>query len=103
MNPHKAEKLFLLMKQHGVEYFKTLELEIRMGVEIGPVKEPLEPVKAPPKAPRKVPAPQSVPPVEQAIPHHVNEVKNLLKLNDNDLVDKLFPDYTQESLIPGAN
>lgn len=38
----------------------------------------------------------AVPPVEIEIPHHVNEVANLLKLGDEDLVDKLFPDYTKE-------
>ena len=99
MNPEKAEKLFALMKQYGVEYFKHDELEIKLtpGVEIA---------KAPaitPKKTKKVPV-QAAPPVEMPIPHHVNEVANLLKLSDNDLVDKMFPDYSQQ--VPdfkGAN
>lgn len=36
--------------------------------------------------------PQAVPPVEMEIPHHTNEVMSLLKMNDNDLVDKMFPE-----------
>jgi hypothetical protein len=37
----------------------------------------------------------AVPPVEMKIPHNASEVVNLLRLNDEDLVDRLFPDYTQ--------
>lgn len=88
MNPNKAEQLFIVMKQYGVSHFKTLDLEIRMEGVI--VSSPMEP-----KEIKKVVPSQAIPPVEQKIPHHVNEVANLLKLNDNDLVDKLFPDYSQ--------
>jgi hypothetical protein len=35
-------------------------------------------------------------PTQLEIPHHENKVANLLKLSDNELVDKLFPDYTQQ-------
>lgn len=114
MNSQKAEKIFTLMKKYGVQHFKTLELEIKMGVETC-LDEPsskkasdildehdkstygssgIEGQKL--KKSKKAPAPQAAPPVESNIPHHVNEVANLLKLNDNDLVDKLFPDYTQD-------
>lgn len=94
MNPQKAEKLFSLMKKHGVEYFKTEKLEIKMGVEssISTIDKPI--AKKDKVDTKKIPL-QAVPPAESAIPHHVNEVANLLKLNDNDLVDKLFPDFTQ--------
>lgn len=33
--------------------------------------------------------------MDTEIPHHVNEVLGLLKLNDEELVDKMFPDYTE--------
>lgn len=34
-------------------------------------------------------------PTEIEIPHQVNEVANLLKLDDYSLVERLFPDYSQ--------
>lgn len=94
MNTTKVERLFVLMKQYGVSHFKTLELEIRMGggaatlsvVSTGPEKSNLSP-----------PTAAAAPPVDLKIPHHINEVANLLKLDDEALVDKLFPDYTQAS------
>ncbi len=96
MNPIKAEKIFSLMKQYGIEYFKHEDLEIKMQ---GTVKNtemvPSQPSFFTEKPLTKPPESQAIPPVEVSIPHHVNEVANLLKLNDNDLVDKLFPDYSQ--------
>jgi hypothetical protein len=92
MNPSKAEKLFKLMKSYGVSHFKSLEVEIRIDLG-GPAQ--LKPESSIPTSVEKIPEPQAIPPVEVEIPHHVNEVANLLKLNDSDLVDKLFPDYSQ--------
>ena len=40
---------------------------------------------------------QAIPPVDIEIQHHVNEVKSLLKLSDEDLVDKMFPDLSQQA------
>lgn len=97
MNIQDTEKLFILMKSHGIAYFKSIEVEIKMD---GSVKDnskelivPNVPVDKPVENSSKTGA--SIPPVEVEIPHHVNEVANLLKLSDMDLVDKLFPDYTQ--------
>ncbi len=36
----------------------------------------------------------AIPPVEVEIPHHPNEVVSLLRLSDEDLVDKMWPDYS---------
>lgn len=93
MNPSKAEKLFELMKRHGVEHFKTMEVEIRMSSSqsTAPVITPK--IEVPESKP--VPPLQAIPPNEVKIPHHLNEVASLLKLNDEQLVDKLFPDYSQ--------
>ena len=44
--------------------------------------------------PEPIPS-QAIPPVETEIPHHENEVLNLLKLSDEQLVDKMFPDYSE--------
>ena len=93
MKPEKAEKLFQLMKQYGVEHFKSGEVEIKISSVTETARINLPSVTE--KASIKAPEPQAIPPVEMKIPHHVNEVANLLRLNDNDLVDKLFPDYTQ--------
>ncbi len=41
-------------------------------------------------------SPAAAPPVENKIPHHVNEVARLLKLNDEELVDALFPEGAEQ-------
>lgn len=88
MNALKAEKLFSLMKQYGVEYFKNENLEIKMTPQAA-----LTSVETPSE--QKVVPPQAAPPVDMKIPHHINEVADLLKLTDEELVDKLFPDYSK--------
>lgn len=86
-----------LMRQHGVSYFKSTEVEVKID---GPF--PMAPAIVPVPSKPKEPAQQSfnlgpetaaaAPPVEMEIPHHENQVLNLLRLSDNDLVDKLFPE-----------
>ena len=87
-----------LMKSYGVSYFKSTEVEIKIeNLLASPIVD--EPLKKAPlmtdersnKGPETAAA---APPVEVEIPHHENEVANLLKLNDEQLVDRLFPDYT---------
>lgn len=94
MNPQKLEKILSLMKSYGVEYFRHEELEIKIGSE--PKEQPAPQTKEQVKQQIldiKTPPSQAAPPVESNIPHHVNEVANLLKLSDDELVDKLFPEY----------
>jgi hypothetical protein len=92
MNTEKAEKLFTLMRQYGVEHFKSNEIEIKMSGQV-PAKNNV-PIRNEKKVLKtKSPPLQAAPPVENTIPHHVNEVAALLKLGDNDLVDRLFPEY----------
>lgn len=52
-----------------------------------------------PQAKRK-PAPDlaAIPPVTMDIPHHQSEVVSMLRMSPNDLVERLFPDYTQEGI-----
>lgn len=95
MNPTKAEKLFSLMRQYGIAHFKNEQLEIKMGHIPGALIQPEDIVKPEPQVNMSATPSQAVPPVEMNIPHHVNEVHNLLKLSDNELVDKLFPDFSQ--------
>lgn len=94
MKVEKYERLFTLMKLYGVSHLKHADLEITFG---GAPESFLKKEETPPYPVTftKAPPPQAVPPVESTIPHHVNEVANLLKLGDADLVDKLFPDYSQ--------
>lgn len=93
MNPEKLDKIFSLMKSYDVEYFKHKDFEIKMGIE----KEKIQHTEKPKQQSlsKVTPPPQAIPPVDVNIPHHVNEVANLLKLSDEDLVDKLFPEYGQ--------
>ncbi len=100
MSPKKIERLILTLRAQGVEYLKTPEIEIRLRdlpagsqVVTYPVRVDVSPVPVP----AKQSAPDTgaaVPPVGNEIPHHTNEVAKLLKLSDEDLVDRLFPDYT---------
>lgn len=92
-----TEQLLLLLRAHGVSHFKTPTIEIRIGgappldpvAAVGPVFSAPSSAKIPPTA-------AAAPPVEMQIPHHINEVQKLLKLGDEQLVDALFPDHTQE-------
>lgn len=94
---HKAtQQLFSLMRQYGVEYFKSLEVEVRLAATSASVAlgAPPAPQPTPTSAQTSAKGPETAaaaPPVEMHIPHEVNQVNRLLKLNDNDLVDALFP------------
>ncbi len=94
MNPQKTEKLFSLMKQFSVEYLKTSEIEIKMNRDSSAAPQSGlkadsyvrgEEAKDPSTA-------AAAPPVDMEIPHHENQVAKLLKLNDEQLVDVLFPE-----------
>jgi hypothetical protein len=92
----------VLMRKHGVSYYKSTEVEIKCDLGVPSVSAPV--VGTPPVSvldakntigvidPKGPATAASAPPVEMEIPHHVNEVAALLKLSDNDLVDRLFPD-----------
>lgn len=100
-----TEKLLKLLKAYGVTHFKSLEIEIQMDLGKAPTVDGAtvprgainhavsqwgyqQASQTPPSTSA------SAPPVEMEIPHHVNEVAKLLKLSDEDLVDRLFPDHT---------
>lgn len=107
MSPKKIERLIRTLREQGVEYIKTPEFEIRLHERV-PGSVVVDSVIHPARAP-SVPEPRpiiasvtpdaAIPPVENTIPHHENQVAKLLRLSDEDLVDKLFPDYTQESAV----
>ncbi len=102
MSPKKIERLIRSLRENGVEYLKTPEIEIRLrdmpagaqvvprlaGVVLPAVPVPNRPITGPDTG-------ASIPAVGNEIPHHENEVAKLLKLSDSELVDRLFPDYTE--------
>ncbi len=92
MNLKSTEKLLKLLRAHGVTHFKSHEVELNIGA---PHTESLDAMSPVPSAERvETKGPEhggAIPPVENPIPHHLNEVRSLLKLSDEDLVDQLFP------------
>lgn len=86
-----------------MSHFKSLEIEVSFAHISSPTTNDyndssfdrpvdLRPAKKPVGRPKKIVPGQAAPPVETSIPHHVNEVAALLKLSDEDLVDRMFPD-----------
>lgn len=88
MNHRKLAQIIKLLRENNVSHLKTLELDITLEPTGRPFVAPtpaLEPANYAPKSEA------SAPPVESDIPHHENEVKKLLSLSDEELVDKIFP------------
>jgi hypothetical protein len=95
MKLEEIAQLIQLLKANGVTRFKSDDIELKFGGSVSlDSSAAIIPTKI---AETKAPPLQAIPPVDLDIVHHVNEVANLLKLGDEDLVDKLFPDYTQPS------
>lgn len=97
MNLNRINKLLILLQSHGVYHFKSLEIEVDFrdppdGIASYTLKIDDQNSKNKKSDP---PIAAAVLPVEVEIPHHVNEVMGLLKLSDEQLVDKMFPDYSQ--------
>lgn len=97
MNIQDTESLMVLMRKHGVSYFKSTEVEIKIDSQVQSSVVPiLGDIPTPSvNVPRGTSGPQTAaaaPPVDMDIPHHDNEVAKLLRLSDEDLVDRLFPE-----------
>lgn len=93
MTLSQTERLIKVLCAHGVSHFKDRDVEIRIEAPHLGAGIQIMPAKSPPAA-AVVPIPPSAaaaPPTEMAIPHHVNEVAKLLKLDDNSLAETLFP------------
>jgi hypothetical protein len=90
MTLQSTDKLLTLLRSHGVNHFKTPEIEVVLGSL--PPPSALMAVGSPSQT--KAPPAQAAPPVENTIPHHVNEVKRVLNLGHEELVDILFPEPT---------
>lgn len=79
MNPKEIKALIKTLRAAGITHYKTPELELSL--------DPVEPKKRLRKAKAEEPT---------EIKHKVEELTSLLKLSDQDLVDRMFPDYTIE-------
>jgi hypothetical protein len=82
MNPGEIKDLIKTLRECGVTHYKTAEIELDLG------PEPLKP------------EPVAIDPDAQ---HIVHEMKSLLKLSDEDLVDRLFPDKEEKAAEASAD
>ncbi len=73
MTPAEIKELVQTLRACGVTHYKDGSLELDLG-----------------------PAPITSEPDQKEIIHKVQNLTSLLKLDDKDLVDRLFPDYTQQ-------
>ncbi len=87
MTPKEIKSLIKTLRAAGVRHYKTPELELNL--EPFPEKVSRETTKAISKVALDAPyEPDKTP------EHKVEELTSLLKLSDTDLVDRLFPDFT---------
>lgn len=82
MNTSYVERIIELCKANGITRFKSKDLDLRFGG--APAQTQTKPIPL-----------QAIPPKTDEIPHHLNEVRNLMKLSPEELVDRMFPDYSQ--------
>ncbi|CAM6002763.1 unnamed protein product [Sphagnum balticum] len=86
------------MQKYGVSHLKTIDIELTLAGNAAAASHPT------PKVEEPVISTPSDPAID-AIPHNKeSEVLSVLKLSDAELVDKLFPDYTQPDEVsrPGT-
>lgn len=76
MTPAEIKELVQTLRACGVTHYKDGALELDLGPE--PINRVLEDHES------------------TEIKHKVQALTSLLKLDDKDLVDRLFPDYTQQ-------
>lgn len=83
MTPGEFREFARTMQEFGISQMKMGDVEIMLGqapqAQAAPVSLPLD-------------APQGQ---EDPIKHKVEQLSSLLKLDDHQLVDQLFPDHTQ--------
>lgn len=86
MSPAEIKALVKALSASGVTHFKTPELELSFGAkpQADPLKQDNIPLDAPVSA-------------EDPIKHKVEEMVSLMKLSEQDLVMRLFPDPIDES------
>lgn len=92
MTVEHVERLIAVLRSNGVSHYKALDLEIKFDGTTQPSKLVALPPVLPMAAVLEPVSGAAAPPTEMKIPHHLNEVASLLKLSDEQLVDKMFPE-----------
>ncbi len=90
MTLKQTERLVALLRKYGVSHFADGSVTIHLRPQAAQVIE--SPAGSAPEAPESYKHDKATPAPVASIPHHENEVLNMLELSDNDLVDKLFPE-----------
>jgi hypothetical protein len=85
MNASETAELISALKAQGVLHFKSHDFEVHFGTDPAPLTIP-KPI--PEKLPYVEP-PQAIDPVQT---QRAQDLIDLLKLKDDDLVNKIFPD-----------
>lgn len=100
MTSGELKELLALMREFGVTRYKAkgidLRLELRPGDIVNPLNLPKEPLKYVSRETTQAPISESEASPTEEITHKVVEMTSLLKLSDQELVDRLFPDHTQD-------
>jgi len=91
MDHRELRDIAQVMKDFGIASYKAHGVELVMSLSDSKVSEVATPKE-------EVPTLESNPPesLNDPIKHQVEQLTNLMKLNDSDLVDSLFPDHTQD-------
>lgn len=91
MNQKKLAGIIKLLRENHVSHLKTHEFDITFDITPGSKSVYVAPDPEMDAEPPVAGGPKPALPVENNIPHHVNEVAKLLKMSDEDLVDQIFP------------
>lgn len=86
MDPKRLKKLVKQLRTLGISYYRDKDVELRMDNKVIALKG---------KTDNKAIASQSEPAREsENIPHVVQDLKSVMALDDNALVDRLFPEQS---------
>lgn len=94
MTGSEIESLVQALRASGVQRFKSKDFEIEFIREAPQVEKPLPAVLKEESSSSKEP--------DKPIEHKVEELESILKLSDQDLVDRLFPDFTDDEELNAA-
>lgn len=92
MNAKEFRLIAKAMKEFGVTQFKCKDFEIALGGEL----------KIAPAHRKRMRKSKGEPtPIDEGepIPHVVTELSSLMKMGDEELANRLFPDHTQDEEI----
>lgn len=92
MNAKEFRLIAKAMKEFGVTQFKCKDFEIALGGELKPA-----PIHR--KRLKKLKVDKDALEEGAPIPHVVTELSSLMKMGDEELANRLFPDHTQDEEI----